>query len=90
MLAFPANLPEVVELETPFLGDVVICPKVIEAESAEQNKTCASHLCHIVVHGVLHLLGFDHIEDKDAEIMQQQEITILRQIGFENPYQQEV
>lgn len=89
VLAFPSNLPEVVELDYPFLGDIIICPKVLLEESREQNTPLDAHWAHIVIHGVLHLLGYDHIEEDDSKIMQAMEIKLLSKLGFENPYREE-
>lgn len=85
VLAFPSNLPLEVKLST--LGDVVICVDVVKQESQTQNKNFTHHLIHIAVHGVLHLLGYDHIESKDAELMEGLEIDILAKIQINNPYQ---
>lgn len=86
VLAFPAAIPPGVELDYPLLGDVVICPAVLFTESVEQEKTLDFHWAHIIIHGVLHLLGYDHIEDKDAKIMQAREIEFLTHLGYPNPY----
>lgn len=86
VLAFPANLPGGVTLEYPLLGDSIICPAVLQQESVTLNKPLTAHWALIVIHGVLHLLGFDHIEDKDATIMQALEIKLLAELGFANPY----
>lgn len=85
VLSFPADLPE--ELGLPLLGDIVICAEVVAREASEQHKTPTAHWAHMVVHGTLHLLGYDHIEDDDAEIMEAREIQILDQLKFPNPYQ---
>jgi len=85
VLSFPADLP--VELELPLLGDIVICAEVVEREASEQHKTAEAHWAHMVVHGALHLLGYDHIEDDEAEIMENREIDILHQLNFPNPYE---
>ena len=89
VLAFPTLLPEGIELEYPLLGDVIICPSVLQAESLEQGTALDAHWAHIVIHGVLHLLGYDHIKESDAELMQELEITLLAKLGFDNPYQRE-
>lgn len=86
VLAFPSTIPAGIELEYPLLGDVIICPAVIQAESIEQDKPLTEHWAHIIIHGVLHLLGYDHIQDSDAEIMQAAEIKLLAKLGFSNPY----
>jgi probable rRNA maturation factor len=86
VLAFPSNLPDGVLLECPFLGDIIICPQVLEQESKDLNKSLQEHWTLIVIHGVLHLLGYDHIKDSDAEVMQSIEIKLLAELGFANPY----
>ncbi|KTD20790.1 metal-dependent hydrolase [Legionella lansingensis] len=89
VLAFPSTIPDNIELEYPLLGDVIICPAILEKESIEQDKPLKEHWAHIVVHGILHLLGYDHIEENDAEIMQTLEIQLLKKLGFANPYETE-
>ncbi len=89
VLAFPANLPDNISLDTPLLGDIIICPDVVYEESQQQHKSIESHFALMVIHGILHLLGYDHIDDKDAEIMQAKEINLLKEIGFANPYLEE-
>lgn len=89
VLAFPSSIPDDIALDLPFLGDVIICPAVLKQESDTLNKSLKSHWAHIVVHGVLHILGYDHIEDDDARVMQPLETDILAQLGFEDPYHQE-
>lgn len=86
VLAFPIVVPDNIELEFPLLGDVIICPEVLAKESVEQGRPLEEHWAHIVIHGVLHLLGYDHIKDNDAEEMQAQEIKLLAKLGFSNPY----
>ena len=70
-------------------GDLIICPQVVEKEAAEQGKTVQEHYAHLSVHGMLHLIGFDHIEDDEAEEMEALEIRILHQLGYDNPYSQD-
>lgn len=84
VLSFPcdADLPEGL---AP-LGDLVICASVVEAEAAAQNKPLESHWRHLVVHGVLHLLGYDHIGDDEAQIMENEERAILARLGVADPY----
>ncbi|KTD36220.1 metal-dependent hydrolase [Legionella nautarum] len=89
VLAFPSELPDSIELDYPLLGDVIICPQVLLQESQELGKSLEEHWAHIVIHGVLHLLGYDHIKDSDAEIMQALEVKLLSKLGFANPYQTE-
>lgn len=86
VLAFPADLPPNIELEYPLLGDVIVCPDVVKAESIALKKPLDAHWALIVIHGILHLLGYDHIQDKDATVMQELEIQLLAQLGFDNPY----
>lgn len=85
VLSFPADLPE--ELGLNLLGDLVICRQVVEREAAEQNKAPADHWAHMVIHGTLHLLGFDHIEDAQAEEMESLETALLGQLNIDNPYE---
>jgi len=91
VLAFPTQLPKDIfnELELPYIGDVVICADVIALESIEQNKSLEAHWAHILIHGVLHLLGHDHIDKEDEHKMQKIEIELLHLIGFNNPYEDE-
>jgi probable rRNA maturation factor len=70
------------------LGDLALCASVIRAEAQEQNKSVESHYAHMVVHGVLHLLGFDHQVDEEAEEMEQLEREVLEKLGFEDPYKE--
>lgn len=85
VLSFPADLPP--ELELPLLGDLVICAPVVAQEADEQHKDLTAHWAHMVVHGTLHLLGYDHINDPDAEIMEKLETDILTKMGFPPPYE---
>lgn len=78
-------LPDCSELN----GDLVFCPQVIEKEAADQHKSVIAHYAHLTVHGVLHLMGYDHIDDDEAEIMEALEIRILHQLGYTNPYIQD-
>ena len=71
------------------LGDIVICAPVVEKEAARQEKILNAHWAHMVVHGTLHLLGFDHIKKQDAKKMEAMEISILEKLGFNNPYIQD-
>jgi len=84
ILSFPADVPE--EYELDLLGDLVICAPVIAEEALEQHKTQLDHWAHITIHGVLHLLGYDHIDYDEAEIMEGKEIAILNQLNIANPY----
>ena len=85
VLSFPSDLPE--ELQLPLLGDLVICAPVVEREAQEQQKTLKSHWAHMIVHGTLHLLGYDHIQDDEAEEMESLETTLMQQLGYPDPYQ---
>jgi probable rRNA maturation factor len=89
VLSFPSNLPAEIlqELDHPFIGDIIISPNVLEKESVEQEKNLKSHWTHIIIHGVLHLLGYDHIQPEEEQIMQTLEIQLLNQLGIKNPYE---
>ncbi len=84
VLSFPAELPP--ELQVPLLGDIVICAPVVRQEAADQAKALAAHWAHMAVHGTLHLLGYDHVEEADATSMEALESVILRGLGFDCPY----
>lgn len=84
VLSFPAEFPP--ELEIPLLGDLVICAPIVAAEAIVQNKPLQAHWAHMVVHGVLHLLGFDHVDDSEAEQMEALETEILLSLSFDPPY----
>lgn len=84
VLSFPFEAPPQVRLS--LLGDVVICAPVVECEAREQNKAVQAHWAHLVVHGTLHLLGYDHQSDDEAERMESKERRILAGLGFVDPY----
>jgi len=85
VLSFPLYTPTKNDVK-PLLGDIILCAEVVFAEATEQNKTPEQHFAHMVVHGMLHLIGFDHENIIDAEKMEAEEILILADLGFENPY----
>jgi probable rRNA maturation factor len=85
VLSFPADMPMVDGMRV--LGDVVLCAPVIEQEASEQGKVLNAHWAHLVVHGLLHLLGFDHINGEQARQMEDREVEILSRLGFPNPYE---
>ncbi len=84
VLSFPFQCPPGIELS--LLGDLVISAPVVAAEASEQGKSLTAHWAHMIIHGSLHLLGFDHINDTEAEEMEAEEILLLQQLGFTNPY----
>ena len=85
VLAFPAgDVPGHDEL--PLLGDIVICGPIVAREAAEQGKSLEAHWAHIVMHGCLHLVGYDHIEGKDAVVMEAKERMLLAELGIGDPY----
>lgn len=91
VLSFPANEDpgDVMVLPgstLPYLGDLVICPEVVEREAAEQGKSHRAHHAHMVVHGILHLLGYDHLTPGEAEQMESIEIHVLASLDYPNPY----
>jgi len=87
VLSFPADLPEGVTV--PLLGDLVICAPVVAKEAKEQGKTLAAHYAHLTIHGVLHLLGLDHEDEREAIVMEQLERDILAELGYSDPYEGE-
>lgn len=94
VLTFPfeePELPEDLACEQDntgvYLGDLVICVDVLRQESVEQQKTYTEHTAHLIVHGCLHLLGYDHITDEEAQEMEGLEIEILAKLGYANPYE---
>lgn len=84
VLSFPFEAPAEIELD--LLGDLVICRQVVEQEALEQQKPLMAHWAHMVVHGTLHLLGYDHIDDQDADEMEALETEIMQNMGFDDPY----
>ena len=84
VLSFPFEDPPGVESDE--LGDIVVCAPVVEREAHEQGKSTEEHWAHMVVHGVLHLCGYDHIEDSEAKQMESEETRILTGLGFPAPY----
>ena len=88
VLSFPADLPEGLpeDFDFPQLGDLVICAPVVAREAAEQGKALGDHYAHLTIHGVLHLLGFDHVEEAEAEEMEALERQILASLGIADPY----
>lgn len=84
VLSFPFESPP--EVPIPLLGDIVICAPVVIREATEQGKAVNAHWAHLIIHGVLHLLGYDHIEDADATLMEALEIQLLVQLAYPNPY----
>ncbi|MGD9424091.1 rRNA maturation RNase YbeY [Pantoea sp. NSTU24] len=84
VLSFPFEAPPGIEL--PLLGDLIICRQVVEQEAAEQGKGIEAHWAHMVVHGTLHLLGYDHIDDDEADEMEGLETEIMLALGYPDPY----
>jgi probable rRNA maturation factor len=85
VLSFPAPAPARAACPAP-LGDLVICAQVLRTEARAQAKPLSAHWAHLVVHGALHLIGYDHERDADARRMERREIAVLRRLGFPNPY----
>lgn len=84
VLSFPAELPP--GIRSPLLGDLVICAPVVIREAAEQGKSPEAHWAHLVVHGTLHLLGYDHETEAEAEAMEALETRMLAGLGYPDPY----
>ncbi len=87
VLSFEFEIPPGVELPERPLGDLVICAPVVEREAREQGKSLTAHWAHMVIHGMLHLQGYDHILDADAEVMETLETELMTQLGFPAPYE---
>ncbi|RXK33981.1 rRNA maturation RNase YbeY [Arsenophonus endosymbiont of Bemisia tabaci Asia II 3] len=87
VLSFPFEVPENITL--PLLGDLIICRQVVEKEAIEQQKSQDAHWAHMVIHGCLHLLGYDHLTDFEAEEMETIETEIMQKLGYPDPYQNE-
>jgi probable rRNA maturation factor len=87
ILSFPFEVPD--GFDSDLLGDLVICAPLIALEAQQQNKQLFDHWAHITIHGVLHLLGYDHIDDAEAEEMEALEIKILSRLNINNPYLEE-
>lgn len=85
VLSFPADIPDGL-LDIPLLGDLVVCVPVVEREAQEQQKTLDAHWAHLVMHGCLHLLGYDHIEEEEAEEMENLERQLLAKLSYPDPY----
>jgi len=88
VLSFPADYPENLGRLIAWLplGDIVICPTIVEQEAQHQNKDLRSHWAHLLIHGLFHLLGYDHVQETDASEMEQLEIDTLQSLGITNPY----
>ena len=88
IISFPFEKPEGLpdDVMNDFLGDIIIAPDVLKSEALEQNKSLENHWCHIFIHGLLHLSGYDHQTDNEAEIMENIEINILSKMNITNPY----
>ena len=95
VLSFPFEMPELTlpdgaqidDSMSDFLGDIVICAQVVKQEANQQNKILGHHWAHMLIHGTLHLLGYDHIEEQDAQQMEGIEIAILEKLAIDDPYQ---
>ena len=88
VLSFPAEMPDGLpeDMKMPLLGDIVLCAPVIAKEAREQKNLLVSHYAHMTVHGALHLLGWDHNDDREAECMERLEREILAEMGIADPY----
>ncbi len=85
VLSFPFEPPAFADVE-PILGDIVICAEVVKNEADEQEKTLIEHFAHMTIHGVLHLLDYNHIDEAGAKTMEDKEIVLMQKLGFVNPY----
>ncbi len=85
VLSFPSDLPE--NFDPPVLGDLAICASIVANEALAQGKELQAHWAHMIIHGTLHLLGFDHGDDVEADLMEAREVVLLSHLGFANPYE---
>lgn len=89
VLSFPFDAPpNDDDADERYLGDLVLCQPVLLQESLAQGKSVRAHTAHLIVHGVLHLLGYDHETEAQAEVMESLEVRVMTQLGFENPYRE--
>ena len=94
VLSFPFEIPQNIAMlidnatQTQHLGDLVICKSVVCREAAAQNKSLTQHWAHLLIHGLLHLQGYDHIDSHEAEVMETLEVNILKGLNFPDPYQE--
>ncbi len=84
VLSFPFEAP--IEIDIDLLGDLVICAPLVIEEATKQNKTVEMHWNHLIVHGCLHLLGYDHLKDEDADKMEDFERQVMNKLGHPDPY----
>lgn len=84
ILSFPTDFPKGVDV--PLLGDLIICVPLVQKEANRQQKSLQAHWVHLIIHGTLHLLGYDHREARETAIMEALEVQLLRQLGYSNPY----
>lgn len=87
VLSFPCDQTD--ETGLRLLGDILVCHPVVAKESEQQGKSLEAHYAHMCVHGLMHLLGYDHVQPLDAEVMEKMEIEILVELGFDDPYGKE-
>lgn len=85
VLSFPVDLPP--GIQDDLLGDIVICATVVQTEAKTQHKSYESHFAHMIIHGCLHLMGFDHVTPEQADIMEPKEIQLMAELNFPNPYE---
>ncbi len=84
VLSFPAELPE--DVDVPLLGDIVICAPLVAEEADAQGKSLQAHWAHLTLHGILHLLGYDHQQEAETQAMEALEVELLDALGYRNPY----
>ena len=88
VLSFPCDLKD--ESGLRLLGDIIVCAEIVNREAREQQKTPLHHWAHMIIHGLLHLFGYDHIEEHQAEAMEKLEVSLLHQVGIPDPYAESI
>lgn len=91
VLAFPVDMDEIgFESTVVPLGDIIICNEVVKEEAMSQDKSFLAHFAHMVIHGMLHLQSYDHVQEEEAAVMEEREVELLTELGIRNPYEEKI